>query len=317
MIDGQHALGGVLTPETTGTLEALDQSEVWSLLDQYGALLFRGFDFDIDGFIQFTSRFTVAFGDYRGGGFRMRAFDREAVQGDPTVMTTTGGTQSFGLPLHGELYYQNDTPDLIWFHCVEPPPAGGQTTLGWGTAIFADCAPETRRYFSEHPVVYTRRLDREGWSQAFQTTDISEAIAFAFNRDLEAEYDREHETLITKYRASAVQKDRVNGQPSFINGVLILQIGEWAFKKGIVAQYLGDNAPTHAPFVVRTLQGDPLPEAVLDDAFGAAERHTVNVAWRPGDVLMIDNRRVLHGRREVQGQGRRIICRMGARRHAA
>jgi alpha-ketoglutarate-dependent taurine dioxygenase len=59
--------------------------------------------------------------------------------------------------------------------------------------------------------------------------------------------------------------------------------------------------------------GSILPEAVWDELAWLTERLTVEVAWRAGDVLMLDNTRILHGRRRVEpGDGRLLYTRFCA-----
>jgi alpha-ketoglutarate-dependent taurine dioxygenase len=50
---------------------------------------------------------------------------------------------------------------------------------------------------------------------------------------------------------------------------------------------------------------------LLDAVAAAAQRLTIAVPWRAGDVLLVDNSRYLHGRRAFKDAGRTVMVRMG------
>ena len=49
----------------------------------------------------------------------------------------------------------------------------------------------------------------------------------------------------------------------------------------------------------------------LYEVHAVAEQHTLDVPWEPGMVAVVDNLRVMHGRRAYQDRGRDIIMRLG------
>ena len=52
----------------------------------------------------------------------------------------------------------------------------------------------------------------------------------------------------------------------------------------------------------------PLGYAVaMQSAVSLAEELTVDLQWRPGDVALVDNLRVMHGRRPFQGE-RKVLA---------
>jgi len=309
-IDPRLGLGCTLTPAQLPSATALAPAELAGLLQRHGAVLWRGFELDVAGFKALSERYSAEFDDYRGGGMRMPGFDREAIGDDLTVMTTTGGSQGFGLPLHGELYYSGNRPDLIWFGCQRPPHSAGQTTLAWATAVTAAMAPEHQTYFSACDLAYENHLDQGKWRMTFLTDDIGVAAAAAAQRGLEFHYDALQDAVRTRYLSPAMRADPVDGRPAFINSALIIHIGEWAFRSGWVKANVGVGTAVAAPLVVRTANGAALPERAMDDAFRAAEQVSADLNWQQGDALLIDNRRVLHGRRECQDRDRSIIVRM-------
>jgi alpha-ketoglutarate-dependent taurine dioxygenase len=68
---------------------------------------------------------------------------------------------------------------------------------------------------------------------------------------------------------------------------------------------------------VRLEDGNELPKRVFDEIKKTAEHLTYSVAWKQDDILMVDNRRVLHGRKRCEGGKRSIYVRMGEPAFAA
>lgn len=50
--------------------------------------------------------------------------------------------------------------------------------------------------------------------------------------------------------------------------------------------------------------GAQIPRATLQGIRAAFDREAVNIDWRPGDVALLDNMRVAHGRRSFTGERR-------------
>jgi hypothetical protein len=54
--------------------------------------------------------------------------------------------------------------------------------------------------------------------------------------------------------------------------------------------------------------GKPVPEAWLQAIKATGDRLAVEVAWQPGDVLMLDNSRFMHGRTPIVDVSERLIA---------
>jgi alpha-ketoglutarate-dependent taurine dioxygenase len=301
---------GTIVEHGPDTRSAASVPETLSgLLEERRCVILRGFGFSVDDFAQITSAITGDFGTYQGGGFTTGPFSRSTVNNDKTILTATGSTQDFPMSLHGEMYYLKDPPEMIWFFCETGVPEGGETTVGDGVQIFRDLPEGIRKRFLEQKVCYRRRLAAADWPVTFQTEDKSGAERFCQSKSLELQWE-EDGSAVTRYYASAVRQT-AQGEPAFINSVLLLALGEQAILSGQVAKISPEAASIKADFVVRWEDESPLGEETIRQINKACTRNEVALPWQSGDIVAVDNRSVMHGRRGTTAKGRKILVRMG------
>jgi len=286
-----------------------DAAAVMHLFAGEGALLLRGFPFDLDAFVAFTDRCCKSFSTYVGGGIRFRALNRESLGAGGTVMTTTGSTQAFPIPLHGEMYYQKLRPDMLLFYCQQAPAEHGQTVLADGRAIFEQLSKETQSLLRGRRLRYIRELAAADWATSFMTEDPAELKRICEDNELTLEL-REDGSARIEYVAPAVFATD-DGREAFINSSILLWHFERAVFSGAAAATLGSAAPDRPPLVVRFEDGSEIPESMMREIDEAADPLTFKVRWQVGDVVMVDNRKIMHGRRKTVGADRQILVRLG------
>ncbi|MEY2989932.1 MAG: hypothetical protein RLZZ163_848, partial [Actinomycetota bacterium] len=145
----------------------IDPQEVARALRTAGSVAIRGFDASLDDFVSISDAICADWHDYRGGGFRFGSLDRATVNTESSILTATGSTQTFPVPLHGEMYYFQERPQVLWFYCQVPPAGGGgETTVCDGAELLAALPEEVREYLRANDLVYHRRLEGSDWRQA-------------------------------------------------------------------------------------------------------------------------------------------------------
>ncbi len=286
-----------------------EPAEIMALTSQYGTLLLRGFPFDFDAFVAFTDRCCSSFSKYVGGGIRFRALNRDSMGAEGTVMTTTGSTQAFPIPLHGEMYYQKIRPDVLWFFCQRAPAEHGQTTLADGRLIFEQFSAETKNILRSRRLCYIRQLAPDDWATSFMTEDVGELKRICDENELRLEM-RPDRSVRIEYVAPAVYATD-DHREAFINSSILLWEFERALLSGAAVQVLGASAPDRPPLVVRWEDGSEISEPLMREVEAAAEPFTVRVNWQPGDLVLVDNRKIMHGRRKTVGNDRQILVRLG------
>jgi alpha-ketoglutarate-dependent taurine dioxygenase len=278
---------------------AIDQENIRSLFKKSGVLLFRDFDINTDKFEQFTNLFGTEFMHYIGGAQVRKIINKN---GDQTISSVNFYTDSdkqqkrtFKLPLHGEMFYTKSRPTLLWFYCVAPPLKDGETTVCDGVQVYQELSEATKNLFKTKRIKYIRHYANGEWQGRFQTDDLSELAKFCQESDLHLKIDKDTQAITTEYVYPAIVKTRWGGQEAFLNSILIV---EW------------QEAAGKTDSIVRLEDNSRIPDDVLLELQEVTERLTYLISWQRGDILMIDNTRMLHGRRAFSDQQRELYTRM-------
>lgn len=289
--------GAVLTPDGDGALLNLSRDAVLSLFKQHGALLFRGFAPDLEVYQAFSDLFCAEFITYMGGGYQRQVINTE---GDQTILSVNyylGHNQqrTFGLPLHGEMYYIDHRPDVMFFYCVRPASRDGETTVADAAQLYQALTPQTQSCFHRQRLKYIRSYQRQDWQARFLTDDIAVVKQFCHDNGLRITLHTD-DSIDTEYVFPGVMQPSRSDRPVFINNLLPVI---WQEEHGSTNN------------IVRWEDGSQISADIIEETQAAAERCTRLVAWQPQEILMVDNTRVLHGRRAFDDNHREIYTRMG------
>lgn len=287
MFDGDF--GELVQAGDERSIEGFTRHFVLNKLRRSKVLLFRGFGCTTEEFVRFSDGIGSSFLTYQGG-----AYLREKVAGQESVFSVTGGTTlKMAIPPHGEMHYKGQKPALLWFFCETPPVEQGETTLFDGEALFGALRAETKAFFLAHKLLYLRSYSRETWPGIFHVQEIEQAQPFFERNGIDWDVDAAG-NVTTRYLSSAVLRDAA-GQPHFVNNILPVWFQE---RSGLNAS------------LVRTEDGSPLPGDIIEELLRVSERLMIKIAWQTGDLLLIDNFRVMHGRTAICDDRRNILVRM-------
>lgn len=283
-----ETFGRTVLGTTKQDICGLDQAEVIEQFNTSSLLLFRRFDVDTEDFKKFTELFSTNFVSYIGG-----AYSREMINGDKTLLSVTGGKESFPVALHGEMYYRKQRPDILWFYCATPALQDGETTVCDGIEIYEQLSSSTQELFQEKRIKYTRTYPTGVWQKIYQTDDLNHVAAVCQDNDMQLEANSEQ--IITHYLTSAIQPSRCGEYQVFINNILPVTAQE---AHGINSS------------IVRFEDNTKIPKSVINEIKEVTEQLIYLVAWQKGDILMIDNTRLMHGRKAFADNQRDIYVRL-------
>lgn len=255
-----------------------------ALVRAHGAVLFRGFTVDMDGFRQVAREL--------GTQFYNMALDpkyREMLTPDGVVGGVLKGTSA--LPLHMERGYSPLRPELVLFHVVQPSRIGGESLLCSGARVLELLAPELVERFRTVRLLWRHTWEPEAWRGRYGATpdEVMQRLgAIDGVRDLHFAGELLHYT----YAISAIQTSRLGGAPGFVNNLE----GGWELMNASV-----DTRRARHEHVVLFEDGSPITQALIDDVHAAVVAATEVHAIAPADIVAIDNYRFMHGRRAFEG----------------
>jgi alpha-ketoglutarate-dependent taurine dioxygenase len=270
-------------------------------LHSCGGVLLRGFD--VGGMQRFEALLGAVSDELLD--YTYRSTPRKQVEG--RVFTSTEYPPEQEIPMHNEMSYSRRWPMKIAFWCVQPAARDGFTPIADSRAVYDEVDREVRDELEARGVRYVRNYAAGvdlPWSEVFQTTERSEVEAFCRRAGIEWEW-RGDDGLRTWQRCQATAVHPVTGQRVWFNQAHLFHVSslEPSLRRSLLAAFGEDDLPRSVGYG----DGGAIPEAHLDEVRRAYERHRVLFPWRQGDVLLLDNMLVAHGRTSFEGPRRILV----------
>ncbi len=281
------------------------------LLDQkfleHGAILFRGFNISTpSAFARLTRSIAPALLDCLDDNG-----PRTKITGG--IYTSTEYPAEYQLSMHSEYAYSHKFPARLFFCCVVEPGEGGATPIADNRQVLKKLAPEIVEEFTRKKVKYVRNLHGGSgfglsWQAAFQTTE--QAVVEKYCRDMLIDYqwkadgglrlENTFHSVITHPRTG--EQVWFNQAPQFHPSDYPRDIYE-----SLLSSYRGkeDELPQTSFFG----DGTPIDISSLKHIRETMFAQATVFPWRAGDVVMLDNVLVCHGRMPFSGQ-RKILLAM-------
>lgn len=284
------------------SLPALQELARTRLLEA-GGLLLRGFDVLGERPFQQLAR---AFG-HELLSYEFGSTPRQAVE--QGVYTSTEYPAHQIIPLHNEQSYTLQWPLKIWFHCVQPSAEGGETPIADSRRIYQRLDPALRQRFADKRLMYVRNygngLDLP-WQQAFNCKDRQGVEAFCRANRIDFEWKPDGE-LRTRQVCQAVACHPITRDWVWFNQAHLFHVSNLppAVLEGLLAVVEDE---LELPRNVYYGDGSPLEDSALAEIRGVLDECTVSFPWQAGDVLMLDNMLVAHGRSRFKGPRKVIVA---------
>lgn len=258
-----------------------------------GCVVLRSEDTDLAGFRAFSERFGEHFVSGRGGA----NYGRTPVDADGTIFPATGADHLYPVPLHGERYFTATPPEVLFFYCAQPAEHGGETQVCDGVLLYQAFPAHLQALFAGRTIAYVRRHGPEVWREVYRTDSLEEVreLCRQSGVDLETHADG---GISTRYSCSAL-KDTHRGT-AFINNLL-----PFAWREVQEGRRYGSY--------VCFEDGSPIPRDVVLQIAELGERYSKSIPWRRGDIAMLDNRFMLHGRGHIADARRTLYLRMAGK----
>ena len=284
---------------------AVNRERVTRSLETSGAVLIRGFTAWTES--EFRELVNAV-----GGKEPLEYLYRSTPRTDlgRGVYTATEYPPGLSIPMHNENAYQRDWPMLLFFFGAYPADGGGgETTLADTVKVTGRIAASIRERFEKKKVMYIRNYKKDvdlPWSVVFQTDSRLEVEQYCAAHDIGCEWTPEGH-LRTRQVCDAVSVHPRTGQRIWFNQAHLFHPSslDKRTRKALHAMYKDEDLPRNATYG----DGSAIEESVLEEIRETFDREVVGVAWRKGDVLILDNMLVSHGRSPYKGK-RKILTAM-------
>lgn len=259
---------------------------------QRGVVIYRGFADELQDFDDFVSAHSSRV-----------TFDPARDAATSNTAEINAGTHEMGL--HRENGNLPFNPDMQWFYCLEPAVRGSQTTFCDGTRVLHELSSTTRRTFEQRKIKYARRIP---WAnvQRFLSIElglpigeIDDSHLEQVNRDVEGQtyYRLDDHLIYSELRTAAITVSRFSGKDSFCNSLL-------------------GPSVNYEPPQISWEDGEEIDFQIWDEIKAVTARCTYDLFWERGDIVVVDNSRVMHGRRILDDPSRRIFGAQSYRKEA-
>lgn len=307
-------------------------AEVAESLKTHGAVLFRGFELaDAAAFERVALELDAGL---------VSAYPGVAVRTSITrfVHTSTELPPHYPVPQHAEMAYTEQPPRKIFFFCQTAPKLGGETPLCDLRKVLAELPDALRtrfeslaiRYFRVHGAPGEGRFRLWGsrrWSDVFQTDDRREVERRANEAGMKASWQRDG-ALRLENTLPATRVHPLHGTRAWHNqanlfhpdGPLIeyehIVRRRWSFRALIVRAALRWLSRLRRWFFPRSGydwnvelgDGSAISTRDIEQLYSVIWRNLACFSWQPGDLVVVDNYSVSHGRLPFHGARRILVA---------
>jgi alpha-ketoglutarate-dependent taurine dioxygenase len=294
----------VVAPEADADLVewTLAHAPQWTrALTDHGAVLFRGFA--VRGADDLRSVIEATSGDW--ALYREAATPRHPVASN--IFTSTEYPRDQRIPLHNENSHCTSWPLKVYFHCQTAARVGGQTPLADCRGVLASLPPKLVEEFTARKWRYVRRFKGVlgfGWQKVFETTDRAVVNGYCRANGMVPAWG-DADALTITYVRDAIRRHPQTGERIWFNHGLFFN---QASLPPEMRELVSDGFPAdELPYDTFYGDGAPVPPRVIGDIQAAYDAHTSEFDWQAGDLLMVDNMIVAHGRNSFDGDRRILV----------
>jgi alpha-ketoglutarate-dependent taurine dioxygenase len=296
-----------ITSDTIGTtviaswLAAQRQEGLTQLLADRKALVFRGFGVTPESVEPVLDQVVPDRLPYVHGNS-----PRTKVGGN--LYTSTEYPQEFTISMHNEMSYARHWPTRLVFFCEIAPDSGGATPVLDGELWLASLDHEVREAFAGG-VRYVQNLHDgygfgKSWMDTFETTDRAAVERHLEGTESEWEWGPEGIRII-QHRPATVRHP-ITGTEVWFNQAD--QFHPAGLGDKTAAELYDILEPDEFPQYATFADGSPIPDSYIEHIQNRGLELAVDVPWRSGDLMLIDNILVAHGRRPFEGSRRVLVA---------
>lgn len=270
-------------------------------LQEHGAVLFRGFPVSsAQDFDRFLSAFDLP-------NFTYSESLSNAVRTNRTekVFTANEAPASVSIFLHHEMAQTPIYPAKLFFYCEQAPDSGGATPLCRSDVLLEKLAsidPEFVQKCESLGVRYSNTMPGEddagsGQGRSWRSTLSAASVAEA-----------ESKLADLGYEWTWLETGDLRVTSPVLPAVKSLSDGRKVFFNQLIAAFRGwKDSRNKANRAISFGDGSEVSIESMASAIELGDELSFDIPWQTGDVALVDNYLVMHGRRPFEGQ-RRVLA---------
>lgn len=228
------------------------------------------------------------------------------------LYTSTEYPAELTISMHNELSYTEHWPARLVFFCQRAAITGGATPIVDGERWLAALDPSVSESFRAG-IRYTQNLHGglgfgRSWQDTFETRDRQRVEEILDSGHCEWEWKADGGLRVSQVRPATIRHP-VTGSEVWFN-----QADQWhvsALDPDTAAALLQVLPPEDMPQSVTYVDGSPIPDEHITNIRDRGLAEAIDIGWRAGDLMIIDNVLVGHGRRPYTGPRRVLVAMSG------
>jgi alpha-ketoglutarate-dependent taurine dioxygenase len=269
----------VLAPRQA--LSTLSIVEFVAAYKRYGAVLLRGFEVDLGQFRDLTQSLCT-------GSVFNESPGRLVIDREQNIQTVNLGYEPF--PLHPELSREPWKPDICFFWCMKAPSKGGETTVCDGVEIVRRLPPAVKNAFSKRQIRYQQPATPAECAFWLGSPEPDAATMAHPPAHCPYSFERIDGQIYRYFLKAAFHKPMFSDEPAFGN---FLFFGRYFNRQRFFPTF--EN-------------GEFVPDDLVAEVKAVSDQSESPVGWQPGDIIILDNTRFMHGRRAILDLNQRHIA---------
>jgi hypothetical protein len=283
---------------------ASEAGAIRTALNETGAVLLRGFPIrSAEDFDALTQVF-----DYDEFTYKESLSNAVRVNLTRRVFTANEAPPDVEIFLHHEMAQTPIYPQKIFFCCLSAAEEGGASPLCRSDLLYAAFKsqhPKWAAMFADRGLQYSTHMPDEddeqsgqgrSWKSTLSVTSVAEAEARLSELGYSWQWQDDGSIVTTSPRLPAVRQ---------------LEDGSESFFNQVIAAYRGWKRRDDSSLPVLTFgDGGLIPEEILEAIIELSNQFVHAAQWQDGDVALVDNYRVMHGRYPYGGDKKRqvVVC---------
>ena len=270
-------------------------------LEEHGAIIFKDFPIKTaEDFDQFVSTFnydTFTYEESLSNAVRINKTNK--------VFTANEAPREVEIFLHHEMAQTPTYPKNIFFFCKSASETGGETPLCRSDQLYEELLKEDKTLiesFEKFGVIYNSIMSSGDELISGQGRSWQKTLGVSTKNDAEAKLLElgyswdwiEGDNLSVTTKPLKATKELENGKKSFFNQVIAASLGWKKSSKNQIAP-------------VRFGNDQEINQSAIEHISELAQSLTLLRSWQDNDILLIDNYRVMHGRKPFSGNKNREV----------